>query len=65
MVLTQAVAGAASPVVFAGAVASADFAGTDVPAVAEKELSAIAEGSSLADDAEGYPLVIRVDAGCC
>ena len=59
MVLTAAVAGTASPAVFAGAVAPADFAGTDVPAVAEKEFSAVAEGCSLADDAEGSPLVIR------
>ena len=46
--------------VFAGAVAPADLAGTDVPAVAEKEFSAVAEAWSLADDAEGSPSVIRV-----
>ena len=60
VVLTPAVAGAASPAIFAGAVAPADLAGTDVPAVAEKKLSAVAEDYSLADDAEGSPLVIRV-----
>ena len=60
MVLTPAVAGATFPAVFAGAVAPADFAGTDVLGVAEKEFLAIAEGCSLADDAEGSPLVIRV-----
>ena len=49
------------PAVFAGAEAPADFAGTDVPAVADKELSAVAKGCSLANDAEGSPLVIRVD----
>ena len=47
-VLTPAVVGAASPAVFA-----------DVPAVAGKELSAVAEDLSLADDAEGSS-VIRV-----
>ena len=36
------------------------YAGTDVLAVAEKELSAVAEAWSLADDAEGSPSVIRV-----
>ena len=51
VVLTPAVAGAASPAVFAGAVAPADLTGTDVPAVAED--------LSLADDAEGSS-VIRV-----
>ena len=51
-VLTPAIAGAASPAVFAGAVAPADLAGTDVPAVAED--------LSLADDAGGFPSVIRV-----
>ena len=58
--LTPAIAGEMSPAVFAGAAAPADLAGTDVPAVAEKEFSAVAEAWSLADDAEGSPLVIRV-----
>ena len=57
---SHCVAGAASPAVFAGAVAPVDLAGTDVPAVAEKEFSAVAEDYSLADDAEGSPWVIRV-----
>ena len=60
MVLTPAVAGAASLAVFAGAAAPADLAGTDVPAIAEKELSAVAEDYSLADNTESSPLVIRV-----
>ena len=42
MALTPAVAGAESPAVFAGAVAPADLTGTDVPAIAEKEFSAVA-----------------------
>ena len=46
---TSAVAGAASLAVFAGAVAPADLAGTDVPAVAEKKFSAVAEDYSLAE----------------
>ena len=50
MGLTPAIAGAMSPAVFAGAVAPADLAGT-VPAIAEKEFSAVAEACSLADDA--------------
>ena len=58
-VLTPAVVGAASPAVFSGAVAPADLARTDVPAVAGKEFSAVAEDLSLADDAEGSS-VIRV-----
>ena len=58
--ITQAVAGDISPAVFAGAVAPADLAGTDVPAIAEKVLSAVAEAWSMADDAEGSPSVIRV-----
>ena len=60
MGLTPAVAGAMSPDIFAGAVAPADLAGTDVPAVAEKEFSAVAEAWSLADVAEGSPSFIRV-----
>ena len=40
--------------------APADLAGTDVPAIAGKKLSAVAEDYSLADDAEGSPSVIRV-----
>ena len=60
VVLTPAVAGAASPAVFAGAVALADLAGTDVPAIAGMELPAIAEDFSLADDAGRSPSVIRV-----
>ena len=48
-----------SPTDFAGAVAPADLAGTDVPAVAGKKLSAVAEVLSSADDDEGAPLVIR------
>ena len=47
------------PTVFAGAAAPADLAGTDVPAVAEMELSAVAEVHSSAVDAEGVPLVIQ------
>ena len=49
MGLTTAVAGEMSPAVFAG-----------VPDVAEKELSAVAEAWSLADDAEGSPSSICV-----
>ena len=46
--------------VFAAAVAPADLAGTDVPAVAGMEFSAIVEDLSLADDAGGSPSVIHV-----
>ena len=53
MGLTPAVAGAMTAADFAGAVAPADLVGTDVPAVAEKEYSAVAEACSSADDAEG------------
>ena len=53
-VLTPAIAGAASPAVFAGVVAPADLAGTDVPAIAGIELPAVAEDLSLADDAGGF-----------
>ena len=60
MGLTPGVAGEKTPAVFAGTVAPADLAGTDVPAVAEKELLAVAEAWSLADNAEGSPSVIRV-----
>ena len=42
--------------IFTGAVAPADL----VTAVAEMELSAVAEDYSLADDAKGSPLVICV-----
>ena len=62
MGLTPAIAGAMPPAVFAGAVALADLAGTDVPAVAEKELLAVAEVCSSADDAKGSPSVIRVNS---
>ena len=54
-VLTPAVAGAASPAVFAGAVAPADLVRTDVPAAAGMEFPAVAEDFSLADDAGGIP----------
>ena len=47
VVLTPAIAGAASPAVFAGAGAPADLAGMEFPAVAEDV--------SLADDAGGCP----------
>ena len=56
VVLTPVVAGAMFPAVFAGAVAPADLAGTDVLAVAEEEFSAVAEVYSSADDTEGSPL---------
>ena len=46
MVLTPAIAGAASPAVFAGA---------GRPAVAGMEFPAVAEDVSLADDAGGCP----------
>ena len=59
-VLTPAISGAVSPAVFAGAAAPADLAGTGVPAVAGIEFPAVAEDLSLADDAGGLPLVIRV-----
>ena len=58
--LTTAVAGEMSPAVFAGAVSPADLARTEVPVIAKKELSAVAEARSLADDAEGSPSSIRV-----
>ena len=51
-----AVARAASPAVFAGAVAPADLAGTDVLAIARMEFPAVAEDLSLADDAGGLSL---------
>ena len=51
--------GAASPSNFAGAIALADLAGTDVPAVAGNQFSAVAEVHSSADGDEGVPLVIR------
>ena len=54
-VLTPAIAGAASPVVFAGAAAPADLPGTGVPAVAGMEFLAVAEDLSLADYAGGCP----------
>ena len=44
---------------FAGAVAPSDIAGTDVPAIAGKNFSAVAEVHSSADGDEGVPLVIR------
>ena len=47
------------PADFAGVVAPADLAGTDVPAIAGMKLSAIAEVYSSAVDDEGAPLVIR------
>ena len=59
VVLTTAVAGAASPTVFAGVVAPADLAGTDVPAVVGMKFLAVAEVSSSALDAEGVPLVTQ------
>ena len=49
-----------TPAVFAGVVAAADLAGTDFPAIAEKEFSAVVEAWSLANDAEGSPSVIHV-----
>ena len=58
-VLTSAIAGTV-PAVFAGAAAPADLARTGVPAVAGMEFPAVAEDLSLADDAGGLPLVIRV-----
>ena len=57
MVSTTAVAGAASPA-FAGVVAPANLAGTDVLAVAGMKFSAFADVYSSAVD-EGAPLVIR------
>ena len=58
-VSTTAVAGAASMADFAGAVAPADLARTDVPAVAGMKFSAVAEVYSSPIDDEGAPLVIR------
>ena len=58
--MTPAIAGAMSLAVFDGAVAPADLVGTDVPAIAGKELSAVAEACSSADDAEGSPSVIHI-----
>ena len=63
MVSTTAVAGAAAPAVFAGAVSPADLAWTNVAAVAGMNFSAIAEVYSSTVDAEGTPLVIRAVAG--
>ena len=57
VVSTTAVAGAVGLVVFAGAVAPADLAGTDVPAVSEAYSSAV--------DAKGVPLVIQTCGRRC
>ena len=51
IVLTPAIAGAASP---------ADFAGIPFPAVAGMEFPAVAEDLSLAHDAGGLPMAARV-----
>ena len=60
VVLTPALAGAAFMAIFAGTVAPANLAGTDVPHVAGMEFPAVAEDFSLSDDAGGSPSVIRV-----
>ena len=65
LVSTTAVAGVASPADFAGAVALADLAGTDVPAVAGMNLSAVVEVHSSAVEDEGAPLVIRASRQRC
>ena len=59
--LTTAVAGAATLAEVAGAVAPADPAGTDVPAVAGTKFSTVAEVYSTVVDIEGDPSIIRTD----
>ena len=59
VVSSTAVAGAAPPADFAGAVAAADLAATDVPAVAGMKFLDVAEVHSSAVGDEGAPLVIR------
>ena len=59
MVLTTAEAEAAALADMAGAVASVDLAGTDVPAVAGMKFSAVAEVHSSAVDDEGDTSVVH------
>ena len=59
--LTTAVAVAATLAEIAGPVASADPARTDVPAVAQTKLFAVAEVYSSALDIEGVPSIICTD----
>ena len=59
--LTTVVDGATSLADIAGAVAPADFAKTDVPAVVGMKFSAVAEVHSSAVNIEGDPSIIRIN----